>query len=281
MKIELILATLAENDQDLIRLNSSIRPSTATVDLIVINQSQKKLSNIFKINNLSKIIIKNINLKGLSHARNIGLEFSSGDIVAFPDDDCYYDVNTLDQVNNFFERNSSVDVLIGRQVDPSNGLSPKMQTESQFNVGESDLSYVGNSICIFVRKNAITSAHRFEENLGAGRYFGSHEERDYLADLLNNGAKIFYDGKIVIFHKVYAFDEWSTSKAISYARGMGAYFSKHHGVSCLSAYWLILRPFIGALISAILFDRHSFKYRTVRIYGNIIGFFKFKKTDKK
>ncbi|MGH8316235.1 MAG: glycosyltransferase family A protein, partial [Steroidobacterales bacterium] len=39
---------------------------------------------------------------GLSHARNVGLTMAGGHIVGFPDDDCWYDADTVARVLQFF-----------------------------------------------------------------------------------------------------------------------------------------------------------------------------------
>ena len=43
--------------------------------------------------------------KNVSAARNAGLDAASGEIIAFPDDDCWYPPDLLNQVDDWFREN--------------------------------------------------------------------------------------------------------------------------------------------------------------------------------
>src|SRR4051812_647161 len=58
-------------------------------------------------------------VKRLSHARNLGIQFCKGEIVAFPDDDCIYPNGLLLSVHQSFSTEPSLDVLTGTAVSPS------------------------------------------------------------------------------------------------------------------------------------------------------------------
>src|SRR5690349_10889036 len=52
--------------------------------------------------------------RGLSRARNVGLPAATGDVIAFPDDDCWYPPDLLQQVAAIFSENPAVDGITGR-----------------------------------------------------------------------------------------------------------------------------------------------------------------------
>src|SRR5438046_834934 len=53
---------------------------------------------------------------GHSKALNIGLQHIRGDVVAFPDDDCWYDADVLERVALFFRQNPGWGGLTGREI---------------------------------------------------------------------------------------------------------------------------------------------------------------------
>jgi len=95
----------------------------ANFELIVVDQNDDdRLVPILKDYKEKFSILHLRSKKGLSRARNVGLRYVSGDIVAFPDDDCWYPPDLLERVANFFEEHPGVDGLTGRSVD-ENGES--------------------------------------------------------------------------------------------------------------------------------------------------------------
>ena len=66
-----------------------------------------------------QIFITHIKIKekGLSLARNIGLNYVKGDIIAFPDDDCEYPPNLLSKVHELFLKFDEFNVLTGISID--------------------------------------------------------------------------------------------------------------------------------------------------------------------
>ena len=78
-------------------LNNQLNIDLSSIQLIFIDQG----NNISSFNDLNKKIdftyIK-YHKCGLSEARNIGLKHVKGDIIAFPDDDCWYNPLTLSKV---------------------------------------------------------------------------------------------------------------------------------------------------------------------------------------
>lgn len=103
MKFSLILATLGRDKEVANFLESLKNQSYKNFELIVVDQNQDgKIDNIiqeykkdFFINHIK------IKEKGLSYARNVGLKYINGEIVAFPDDDCEYPENLLENDKSF------------------------------------------------------------------------------------------------------------------------------------------------------------------------------------
>ena len=62
--------------------------------------------------------------RGLSRARNVALSHLEAELVAFPDDDCVYPVDLLEQVSRRFATEPALDGLTGRAIDPLGRSSP-------------------------------------------------------------------------------------------------------------------------------------------------------------
>ena len=106
--ISLILPTL-NNPQGLNLFLKSVylvNTKKVKIEIIIIDQSDS--DEIYNVcNNYDKkgnpfIIYKRSNVLGLSLNRNFGIQFATGDIVGFPDDDCTYYPDTLENILNCF-----------------------------------------------------------------------------------------------------------------------------------------------------------------------------------
>ena len=76
------------------------------------------------------IIHKNFSFKGLSRARNYGIALANSNILAFPDDDCYYKPNTLKNVNIHFAKNTDTEILLCQLKENYNQILSVNHTDS-------------------------------------------------------------------------------------------------------------------------------------------------------
>ena len=81
----------------------------------IIVDGNSKDNTIKIINNHKKSVklIKNKNDKGLYHAMNVGIKKSSGDIIGILNSDDIYFKNTLNIVNEYFNKHKDLDFLFG------------------------------------------------------------------------------------------------------------------------------------------------------------------------
>jgi glycosyltransferase involved in cell wall biosynthesis len=159
---------------------------------------------------------------GLSVNRNIGLSNSDGDILAFPDDDCEYEEDTLERVFDFFSKNTNFSFYTCNTKD-------KVKNGSIFNGPEFDspvtlknFMHTAISFTIFVRSSSMRG-FRFDEQLGVGADYGSGEESDLLLFLLKNKNSGFYHTGDYIYHP---FKPLDSEKALYYGKGYGALHKK-------------------------------------------------------
>jgi len=104
---------------------------------------------------------------GLCRARNVGLGLVTGDIVAFPDDDCFYPPNLLSRVLSFFHQHAEYAGLLVRATTPSGHDLVRMSRRS----GPATLRNIwvrAVSIGLFFRRALIENVGGFDESLGVG-----------------------------------------------------------------------------------------------------------------
>ena len=70
--------------------------------------------------------------KGTSRARNVGLEHVKGDVVGFPDDDCWYPPDLLERVSEYLREHPDLDGITGRVTDWEGTFDARFDRSSGF-----------------------------------------------------------------------------------------------------------------------------------------------------
>jgi glycosyltransferase involved in cell wall biosynthesis len=276
IKFSLILATIGRDEEVGSFLKSLEKQSYKNFELIIIDQNQdNKIDNIVE-RYKENFFITHIKIKekGLSLARNIGLNYVKGDIIAFPDDDCEYPPNLLSKVHELFLKFDEFNVLTGISIDKKakkissgNFLKKKSEITSK-NIFKSAISFT-----IFIKIKSNDPPLLFDEKLGVGADFGSAEETDYLYRLIKKGYKGFFNPEeILVYHPCKMMNiEEEIKKAHSYGMGMGAFFKKHlireRDFSLIKVFFLLflIRP-IGGILSGLL----KLNYKISLLYINVL-----------
>lgn len=269
-KISLILCTI-ERTTELERfLQSLVRQSYPNFELIIVDQNKdERLVPLTRRFQKHFPILHLRSDKGLSRARNVGLKHASGDIIAFPDDDCLYPPNLLERVARWFNEHPEWHGLTGRSVTeeglPSNGRWDKEPGEvDRYNAWRR-----GTSFTLFFRREVVARVGPFDEDLGvgAGTPWGSAEEIDYLLRALKAGFRIFYDPNLWVIHPN---KEPTPTTAYRYALGLGRVLRKHgYPFWFVAYYWL--RPLGGVLLSLLMGKVDKARYYWAVLGGRLLG----------
>jgi GT2 family glycosyltransferase len=189
---------------------------------------------------------------GLSRARNGGLPYCTGDIVAFPDDDCWYPPQLLQQIADFFAQHPHKTGVSAKPTDGKGNISVGRFTNVAASLNKSNVWRLACSISVFYKRAVIEAVGGFDENLGvgAGTPWGSGEDTDYPLRVLENGFQIEYIPSIEVHHPqvVLAYTGNAFKRGFSYGAGMGYVLQKHQ-YTFFTYLKHVLRPFIGALLS--------------------------------
>lgn len=225
MKISFIL-TSADRVQDLRRfLNGLLRQTSMTVqmELIFVNQGIYDPRTEFSFDERVDYLEIKVGRLSLSKARNLGLQSASGEVLAFPDDDCWYAPDLLERIEEWFLSNLHVDCLCTSVYDPVRGLPyGGRPLDVSCRIQFSNLFKFPTSVGLFVRRSALEAAGAyFDESLGAGTGYGSGEEMEFISRLIKVGAHVEYVGAFQVFHPVVDYSEPDVAKYFKYGLGFG------------------------------------------------------------
>ena len=274
MKFSLVLATLNRDKEVEIFLSSLINQVYKNFEVIIVDQNKDGLiddiinyySKFLTINHVKSVVL------GLSLNRNLGLESVRGDVIAFPDDDCEYPPNLLNDVYNKFLINKEVDILTGSTIDKLTKYSYLKSPSNSVFVTPYNVFKTAISFTIFI-KASISSFSYFDNKLGVGAPFGSSEETDYLVGFLNSGLIICYYPDIIVFHPITNLNE-STSRTFNYALGFGAFHRKHlRGHNYYYAFRFMFFIFINIIRVSIL-NEPTKNWNSLK--GKLLGFIRYK-----
>ncbi|MEW8956568.1 glycosyltransferase family 2 protein [Clostridium sp.] len=247
MKISLIVTTY-NRQKEMEKLFNTIRDNKYdNLEVIVVDQSSnnsiKELCDYFK----KQLCIKYVKAgrMSLSKARNLGIKSVTGELIGFPDDDCWYEENFLNEISKIFE-DENIHAICTGVYDPINNI-PYSSIESKtpvVKINSFNVFKYTTSVGIFIRKDIISF---FDENLGIGAKWYGGEDIDYTLRLLHNNKNLYYYNELKVYH-LYNPDYVNIEKEFKYTIGYGAVIGKAYRyynfkLSALFKYYSVLFKF--------------------------------------
>lgn len=213
--------------------------------------------------------------KGLSRARNNGMAVADGDYVCFPDDDCWYEADTLATAGALFAAHPELAIVTGRTLDAEGLASVSPTGETRLALTRWNYLKCGNSNGIFVRRAALAEIGGFDEDLGVGSQspFQSGEEADFLLRALAVGKRAMFFPQLIVHHDQVTseYGPRQVERARKYGRGFGALMRKQAFPLFYVGYRL-LRPVAGWLAALARFNFDAARYKRAWLLGILEGY---------
>lgn len=275
MKFSLIIATFGRSLELRRLLDSIILQRYPALELIVVDQNaDDRVMRVIESFCGRLEVVRVVSAPGATRARNTGLAVATGDVIGFPDDDCWYQENLLYRVAAFLRGNDNWDGIIGHTVDASGhatlpwgdgagALTPAMSWRRA-------VTYV-----YFLRRTTVLAAGGFDESLGpgAGTPWGAGDDNDYMLRALEKGARVYFDPGLRVHHPPLfpGFDAASLAKRASYARADGRVLRNHP----MPLWWTL--AFFGVPLARLLIalptcDPARLRFHWVTCCGRLKGF---------
>jgi FkbM family methyltransferase len=230
--VDLVVATVGRRLELERFLESVASQSYRNVRVIVVDQNDDdRLDPVLERLRGRLSILRLRSARGLSRARNVGLAQVAGDVVAFPDDDCWYPEDLLGNVVQMLEAHPEWSGLSVRALDARGRPSSMQWDRSAGPIGRYSIWRRAISFGIFLRSSAVEAVDGFAEDLGqgAGTPWGSGEESDFLLRILDAGFRIQYEPSLHVCHESPApkLTEADRRKGYEYGLGQGHVLRLH------------------------------------------------------
>ena len=277
MKFSLILCTVGRDKDVEIFLNSIVQQVYSNFEIILVDQNlddriDSLLEKFPQLNEKIRLIKSE---KGLSRARNVGLKYVDGDIIAFPDDDCIYAPNVLQRVADFFSKSSEKQIVYSTNTcDKESGYSLIKSPTSAVDFDKNNL--MGCSFTLFF--NASLKSLKFDERMGVGSGFiwGSAEENDYLYRAFDDNLQGYFEPDVYVYHPAKEQDSVDFQRAYYYGAGLAAFRCKHF--SKFRAFKSSLLLFYEIIKSLVTFKFKKSAFKAGYLLGYLMGLLAWKLT---
>jgi glycosyltransferase involved in cell wall biosynthesis len=212
----------------------SILAADAFAELIIVDQSDDR-STEDAISAIADPRVRYVRTKtrGVASGRNLGMDSSGGDIIAFTDDDCRVKPDWVRRLINVFATDPDVAVVCGQVCVPQEirhlGWAESFHpNEREWQGRYPPLGEWGITANLSLRRSILARVGPFDPMLGAGAPLPSGGEPDFLFRVLRVGLKVVNAEEVLVDHLgVRQHGHESSTLIRGYGVGTGAAFLKH------------------------------------------------------
>lgn len=221
------------------------------------------------------ITVVSIPACGVSAARNALLPLAQGDIIAFPDDDCWYEPDTLAAAVDFFREHPCYAGVLGRWME----MPPKYCTAGELKPLTRLSVFTGSETYTqFYRRDVIQAVGDFDVQMGPGTglAWGCGEDTDYVLRAIKLGFCVGRTATIRVHHPrpllQGALTPHLLQKHTAYALGR-MYLLKKHAFPLWFKVLNVLYPLALLPLDTLRQGRAAARYRWAMFMGRLRGLF--------
>src|SRR5271157_840787 len=271
--ISLIVSTLGRV-QELDRLLTSLGKQTLTdFEVLIVDQNNDdRLDPILKGH--PNLPIRHLrSVRGLSRGRNVGLRAAKGDIIAIPDDDCWYPDELLEQIADWFASHPEFGIFnVVKRSAENKPVGPRWPATAR-KCTRADVWQCAISSAIFMRRAVCDAVGDFNEKIGVGAAskYQSGEETDYVLRALERGFPMWYEPSLTVHHP--PLDSVDRLRRTSYRFALGTgYVLRIHAYPLRLVAGQIVRSLGGATVSLCRCDLARAHTYLLRAAGQLVGY---------
>jgi glycosyltransferase involved in cell wall biosynthesis len=254
MDVSVVICT--RNRPDLIgaAVQSVLANRYANFDVLVVDQSDDDQTGAI-VRQLAadqpRLRYLHTNIAGLSRAYNIGVRETTGEVLAFTDDDCVAPPDWLAEIAGAFERNADADLLYGQVLLPEalaaklaegTGTVPTLTIDQPRRIDRAHgFRLYGMGANFAARRRLFERIGGFDEVMGGGGPLKSSQDFDFQYRTYVAGATVLLCPEVKVEHYGFRSNAQWPATLRAYGIGDGAFYWKHVRCGDLFALSLLVR----------------------------------------
>ncbi len=254
MDVSVVICT--RNRPDLIgaALASVLANTYPSFDVLVVDQSDDdRTGEIVRAEARAHPRLRYLHtpIAGLSRAYNIGVRETTGEVLAFTDDDCVAPPDWVQSVVSAFAAEPDADLLYGQVCLPpemaaklagENGTVPTLDIEHPQRISRVEgFRLYGMGANFAARRRLFQRIGGFDELMGGGGALKSSQDFDFQYRAYVAGATLLLRPEVKVDHYGFRSDEQWPATLRAYGVGDGAFYGKHIRCGDLFALSLLAR----------------------------------------
>lgn len=279
MKLSLIISSLGRTDC-FNKLFDTLEAQTfQDFEVILVDQNEDNRLVDFLDTQNRAFPIKHIHTpdtRGLSIGRNEGFKHARGEVILFPDDDCWYPADLLQRALTLME-DQSADMVCGRAADETGRtINGRFEETAQWvdrkNVWTTQIEWM-----VFFRREVIETVNGYDALIGVGAKtpWQACEGQDITLRAMDAGYKAYFTPDLFGHHAELDVEKPDVNmrrKGRAYARGFGRVHKLHGSSAGTLIYWSA-RPLAKLLKSVVELRFDRVKYFALVSIGRLEGYF--------